>query len=384
MLQRRRVPAIPATDVVAFSSPPLPERPRRNRPPIRIPSHISRSRPSSRHTFPLAATPGQSIPDVRPLWPRTRFPQGGRLPTQRYTMARYSAAVRVPMDLGANRHGVDMGPSAIRYADIDDKLRVLGHEVVNLDTIHVPDADTRAPGDPRLRYLEQIVTATNELAQRVRQCIEQNTLPLVLGGDNAISLGSIAGVANARGPIGVIWLDAHGDFNTSETTPSGNIHGMILAALAGYGDQRLIDVGGPGRKVDPRKIVIVGARDLDPGEKTLLRQAGVNVRTIADIDRRGMSAIIGEALALAGEGANGVHIMFDMDVVDPSEAPGVGTPVAGGITYREAHLAMEMVAESGKLLSLDLVEVNPILDTHNRTALLATELALSALGKRIF
>jgi len=290
----------------------------------------------------------------------------------------------VPMDLGQNRHGVDMGPSAVRYADLDDKLRALGHEVVNLDTIHVPDADTRAPGDPTLRYLEPIVVATNELARRVQQCLEQNTLPIVLGGDNSISLGSIAGTANARGPIGVIWFDAHGDFNTPETTPSGNIHGMILASLAGYGDQRLIEVGGPGRKVDPHKIVIVGARDLDPGEKVLLRQAGVHVRTIADIDRRGMSAVTGEALALAGAGTNGIHVMFDMDVVDPSEAPGVGTPVAGGITYREAHLAMEMVAESGKLLSLDLVEVNPILDNHNRTALLATELALSAVGKRIY
>jgi arginase len=290
----------------------------------------------------------------------------------------------VPMDLGQNRHGVDMGPSAVRYADLDDKLRALGHEVVNLDTIHVPDADTRAPGDPTLRYLEPIVVATNELARRVQQCLEQNTLPIVLGGDNSISLGSIAGTANARGPIGVIWFDAHGDFNTAETTPSGNIHGMILASLAGYGDQHLIGVGGPGRKVDPHKIVIVGARDLDPGEKVLLRQAGVHVRTIADIDRRGMSAVTGEALALAGADTNGIHVMFDMDVVDPSEAPGVGTPVAGGITYREAHLAMELVAESGKLLSLDLVEVNPILDNHNRTALLATELALSAVGKHIY
>jgi arginase len=292
--------------------------------------------------------------------------------------------VSVPMDLGQNRHGVDMGPSAIRYADLDDKLRAIGHEVVNLDTIHVPDADTRAPGDPRLRYLDQIVAASNEVARHVQQCVERGILPIVLGGDNSISLGSIAGAARARGPIGVVWFDAHGDFNTPETTPSGNIHGMILAALAGYGDPRLIGVGGPGRKVDPQRIAIVGARDLDPGEKELLREAGVHVRTIADIDRRGMSEVTAEALRLAGEGTNGIHVMFDMDVVDPSEAPGVGTPVHGGITYREAHLAMEMVAESGKLVGLDIVEVNPILDTYNRTALLATELALSAVGKRIF
>jgi len=292
--------------------------------------------------------------------------------------------ISVPMDLGQNRHGVDMGPSAIRYADLDDKLRALGHEVTNLDTIHVPDADTRAPGDPKLKYLEPIVAAADRLAEDVRGCVARGDLPIALGGDNSISLGSISGAANARGPIGVIWFDAHGDFNTAETTPSGNIHGMILAALAGYGDPRLVNVAGRGPHVDPKKIVIVGARDLDPGEKRLLREAGVNVRTIADIDRRGMSDVTREALELAGAGTNGVHVMFDMDVVDPSEAPGVGTPVPGGITYREAHLAMEMVAESGKLLSLDLVEVNPILDTHNRTAMLATELALSAVGKRIF
>lgn len=292
--------------------------------------------------------------------------------------------ISVPMDLGQNRHGVDMGPSAIRYADLDDKLRVLGHEVVNFDTIHVPDADTRAPGDPRLKYLEPIVVAANQLAEDVRGCVARGDLPIVLGGDNSISLGSISGTANARGPIGVIWFDAHGDFNTAETSPSGNIHGMILAALAGYGDPRLVNVAGSGPHVDPKRIVIVGARDLDLGEKRLLREAGVNVRTIADIDRRGMSDVTREALELAGNGTNGIHVMFDMDAVDPSEAPGVGTPVPGGITYREAHLAMEMVAESGKLLSLDLVEVNPILDTHNRTAMLATELALSAVGKRIF
>jgi arginase len=294
------------------------------------------------------------------------------------------ALISVPMDLGANRHGVDMGPSAIRYADIDDKLRALGHEVANLDTIHVPDADTRSPGEPKLKYLEPIVAATNELSRHVQQSVARGDLALVLGGDNAISLGSISGTANARGPIGVLWFDAHGDFNTAETTPSGNIHGMILAALAGYGDSRLVNVGGPGPHVNPKHIVIVGARDLDPGEKALLREAGVHVRTMADIDRRGMGEVVREALALTAEGTNGLHVMFDMDVVDPSAAPGVGTPVHGGITYREAHLALEMVAESGRLLSLDLVEVNPILDRENQTAILATELALSALGKRIY
>jgi arginase len=292
--------------------------------------------------------------------------------------------IGVPMDLGADRSGVDMGPSAIRYAGIADKLSALGHQVRNLHEVPVPHPDIHAPGDPKLKYLEQIVTATNQLAQEVEKVAASGALPLVLGGDNAISLGSIAGVAKARGPIGVLWLDAHGDFNTAETSPSGNIHGQILAALAGYGDERLVNVGGEGAKVAPEHIVIVGARSLDSGERVLLHEAGVNVRTIADIDRRGMSEVAQEALSLATTGTNGVYVMLDMDVMDPSEAPGVGTPVPGGITYREAHLVMEMVAESGKLLGLDLVEVNPILDRENKTAILATELALSAAGKHIF
>lgn len=290
----------------------------------------------------------------------------------------------VPMDLGADRRGVDMGPSAIRYADISDKLLALGHTVDNLDSIQVPEPETRNPGDPRLKYLDQIVACSNELAQRVEARIRQGSVPIILGGDHSISLGSISAAANAYGTIGVIWFDAHGDFNTAETSPSGNIHGMILAALAGLGDPRLVNVGGAGPHVDPRRIVIVGARDLDAGECALLRQAGVHVRTMTDIDRRGMDDVTEEAIALATDGASSLHVSFDMDVVDPSEAPGVGTPVHGGITYREAHLAMELVAESGRLGSLDLVEVNPILDRENRTAILATELALSAVGKRIY
>jgi arginase len=300
------------------------------------------------------------------------------------TLAMKISLIGVPMDLGADRSGVDMGPSAIRYAGIADKLGALGHKVRNLHEVAVPHPDVHTPGDPKLKYLEQIVAATNELAKRVEKVAADGALPLVLGGDNSISLGSIAGVAKARGPIGVLWLDAHGDFNTDETSPSGNIHGQILAALAGYGDERLVNVGGMGAKVAPEHIVIVGARDLDSGERALLHEAGVNVRTIADIDRRGMSDVAQEALTLATMGTNGVYVMLDMDVMDPSEAPGVGTPVPGGITYREAHLMMEMVAESGKLLGLDLVEVNPILDRENKTAILATELALSAAGKHIF
>lgn len=290
----------------------------------------------------------------------------------------------VPMDLGADRRGVDMGPSAIRYADISDKLHALGHDVDNLDSLQVPEPETRHPGDPRLKYLDQIVSCANELAQRVAARIQQGSVPIVLGGDHSISLGSVSGSANAYGKIGVIWFDAHADFNTVETSPSGNIHGMILAALAGLGAPQLVNVAGGGPHLDPHRIVVVGARDLDEGERALLRQTGVHVRTMTDIDRRGMDEVTREAIQLAMDGAEALHVSFDMDVVDPSEAPGVGTAVHGGITYREAHLAMELVAECGRLGSLDLVEVNPILDRENRTAILATELALSAVGKRIF
>ena len=290
----------------------------------------------------------------------------------------------VPMDLGADRRGVDMGPSAIRYAGLDEKLRALGHEVDSLDTIPVPEPETRAPGDPRLKYLDPIVAVAAETADCVADQLARGALPVVLGGDHSISLGSVAGAVRARGVLGLLWLDAHGDFNTAETSPSGNIHGMVLAALAGLGDARLVNAAGVGPQVDPRRVAIVGARDLDPGERELLRKAKVRVYTMSDIDRRGVADVVHEAIALLGEGTTGLHVSFDVDVVDPSEAPGVGTPVHGGVTYREAHLAMELVAESGQLTSLDIVEVNPILDRENRTAILAAELVLSAVGKAIF
>lgn len=292
--------------------------------------------------------------------------------------------IGVPMDLGADRRGVDMGPSAIRYADLSEKLTAIGHQVDNLDAIQVPEPETRSPGDPHLKYLEPILKAADELARDVETRMRQQSFPIIMGGDHSIALGSVSGAANAKKPIGVIWFDAHADFNDSQTSPSGNIHGMILAALAGYGDPRLVNLAGGGPHVDPAKIAIVGARDLDLGERDLLHKAGVHVFTMTDIDRLGMDAVTRQAIEIAGAGTTGFHVSFDMDVVDPREAPGVGTPVPGGITYREAHLAMELVCESGRMLSLDLVEVNPILDRENRTAVLATELALSALGKRIF
>ncbi|MFI5273618.1 MAG: arginase [Ktedonobacterales bacterium] len=292
--------------------------------------------------------------------------------------------IGAPMDLGADRRGVDMGPSAIRYADLTEKLSNQGHTVHDLGDIHIGGPETRAAGNPHLKYLEPIVASARELAERTERAVRAGSVPLVLGGDHSISLGSIGGVASAKGTIGVIWFDAHGDFNTTDTTPSGNIHGMILAALAGFGDPALVNATGPGARLNPAHIVIVGARALDAGERDLLHQARVRVLTMADIDRRGIYDVTTEAIALATEGTNGLHVSFDMDVVDPSEVSGVGTAVHGGITYREAHSAMELVAASGRLVSMDLVEVNPILDQANRTAELATELALSATGKRIF
>lgn len=296
--------------------------------------------------------------------------------------------ISVPMDLGADRRGVDMGPSAIRYADIVDKLVALGHSVESAPPIPVTEPEAikaaHAGREPHAKHLDAIIAATSLLAERVASSISAGAVPITLGGDHSIALGSISGAARARSPLGVIWFDAHGDFNTTATTPSGNVHGMILASLTGLGESRLVGVGGPGAKIDPKRLVIVGARALDLKERELLRQAGVTVLTMSDIDRRGMEAITREALSIALDGAAGLHVSFDLDVMDPAEAPGVGTPVPGGMTYREAHLAMEMVAESERLTSLDLVEVNPILDHHNQTAILATELALSALGKRIF
>ena len=295
--------------------------------------------------------------------------------------------IGVPLDLGADRRGVDMGPSAIRYASITDRLCMLGHEVLDLGNIAVEGRETRMPGDPRLKYLDQIVQACGKLAERTSESISNGALPITLGGDHSAALGSVSGVANALGDIGVIWFDAHADFNTAQTSPSGNIHGMILAALAGYGDHRLVDTAKKANKqahVDPDRIAIVGARDLDPGEVILLREAGVHVFPMSEIDRRGIYEVTHEALRVVSHGTKGFHVSFDMDVVDPSEAPGVGTPVHGGITYREAHMALELVAENGKMVSLDFVEVNPILDQANRTAILATELALSATGKRTF
>ncbi|HVB74503.1 MAG TPA: arginase [Ktedonobacteraceae bacterium] len=300
--------------------------------------------------------------------------------------------IGVPLDLGASKHGADLGPHAIRYAglnlhpQIDEQLRKLGHPLIDEGNLAVPSFQIKPEhiNDPRLRYLEPIIEVCQNLAVAVERHCGPEDFPLVIGGDHSIALGSITGVVKARGPVGVIWIDAHADFNTPESTPSGNIHGMSLAALVGIGDRRLVELGGIGRKVDPTRVVIIGSRDLDPGERAFLREVGVNVFTMKEIDRLGLAAVMEQAIDLATRDTNGLHISFDMDAVDPDYAPGVGTRVAGGLTYREAHLSLELIADSGKMTSLEIVEVNPTFDSENRTATLAAELILSAFGKRIF
>lgn len=292
--------------------------------------------------------------------------------------------IGAPIDLGAGRRGVDMGPSAIRYAGLGERLGQLGYTIIDEGNVTVPPPETFPIEHPHLKYLDPILVACEELVKVVERSSGPGDIPLVIGGDHSLALGSITGAVKARGSVGVIWIDAHADFNTDQTTPSGNIHGMPLAALAGFGDERLVNIGGFHPKISPAHIAIVAARDLDPGERDLLHEQHVHVFTMKDIDHLGLPETIARALEIATSDTNGLHVSFDMDCMDPREAPGVGTPVRGGITYREAHLAMELVADAGKLTSMDVVEVNPILDQENRTANLAVELILSAFGKRIF
>jgi arginase len=291
--------------------------------------------------------------------------------------------IGVPMDLGADRRGVDIGASAIRYAGLNDQLRRLDYEVHDIGNIVVPQPESQPSGNARLKYLEPIIKVAQELADTVTDALKANEFPLILGGDHSIALGSMTGVTRLHKDIGVLWIDAHADFNTEETTPSGNIHGMVLAALAGLGNSRLTGIDGWTPKLNAQRIVIIGARDLDHGERDLLRTHQIHVFTMSDIDQRGISDVMREALAIAGTASDGIHLSLDMDALDPVHAPGVGTPVRGGLSYREAHLAMELIADSGRLIAMDVVEVNPILDRENATALLAVELVMSALGKKI-
>lgn len=291
--------------------------------------------------------------------------------------------IGAPMDLGADRRGVDMGPSAIRYAGLSDRLQRLGHTVHDIGNIVIPQPESQPLGNPHVKYLEPIVGVSEDLASIVTAALKEGEFPLILGGDHSIALGSISGIAQVHKNVGVIWIDAHADFNTDETTPSGNIHGMILAALTGIGHERLTQVGGYAPKLLFENLVIIGARDLDIGEQELLRSHNIHVFTMSEVDQYGVPDVLRRALAIAGKDGQPLHLSLDMDALDPRDAPGVGTPVRGGLSYREAHLAMELIANSRQLVSMDAVEVNPILDSENATARLAVELILSALGKKI-
>ena len=295
--------------------------------------------------------------------------------------------IGVPVDLGAGRRGVDMGPSAIRIADLEPRLEHLGHKVTDSGDLDVTIPETQKVGEGKLRYKAPILATCAELCERVDGSLERGRLPLVLGGDHSLAIGSIAGssghFAKQGDAIGLIWFDAHGDANTPETTPSGNIHGMSLAVALGLGDAELVNLGGRAPKVLARNAVLIGVRDLDPGEREVLKKSGVHVYTMRDLDERGMRDVVNEAITEAGDGTAGIHLSIDLDVVDPEDAPGTGTPVWGGVTYREAHLAMELLADRAQIVAVDLVEVNPVLDTQNMTGILAAELAQSILGKRI-
>jgi arginase len=295
------------------------------------------------------------------------------------------AIIGVPVDLGAGRRGVDMGPSAIRYVGLKERLEALGHQVRDTGNVAVSVAEQFDPPMPgeKLRYLEPLVAMNTALAKRVAGVVAEGMFPLVLGGDHSLAIGSVAGAAQGR-RIGLIWIDAHADFNTPETTPSGNIHGMSVAALTGRGHPSLTSVLGSAPVLREKDIVMIGTRDIDVEEREALRDSGIHVFTMHDVDRRGLATVMDEAIVRASTGTAGFYLSFDMDVLDPTQAPGVGTPVLGGLSYREAHLAMEMVCESDHLLGMDLVEVNPILDQRNATAELAVAFALSALGKRIY
>jgi len=300
---------------------------------------------------------------------------------------RFIEVIGVPVDLGAGRRGVDMGPSAIRIADLEVRLEQLGHKVEDFGDLDVMIPETQKVGEGKLRYKTPILAYCEELRAAVEQALEKNRLPLVLGGDHSIAVGSIAGstgfYARQGESLGLIWFDAHGDANTPETTPSGNIHGMSLAISLGLGDHDLVNLGGRAPKVHARNTVLIGIRDLDSGERDTLKKSGVIVYTMRDLDERGMRDVVDEAIRLASDGTAGIHLSFDMDVVDPEDAPGTGTPVWGGVTYREAHLAMEMLNDRAHIVAIDIVEVNPVLDTQNMTGTLAAELAQSVLGKRI-
>ena len=295
--------------------------------------------------------------------------------------------IGVPLDLGGGRRGVDMGPSAFRIANIGDQITTLGRTVIDKGDLPAPIPETQRPADKKKKYIRDIAKVCQKLYDLTSKSLDDGALPLVLGGDHSLAAGSVAASADwlrrtTSKPLGLIWVDAHGDMNTPATTESGNVHGMPLAALLGQEPHELASIGSM-PSVLPQNTVLVGIRNLDQREKDQIRASGIHVFTMKDIDRDGIAKVAERAIELASKGTGGVHVSFDMDVCDPLIAPGVGTPVKGGFDYREAHMIMELVADSGQLVALDLVEVNPTLDLRNTTAEFGTELALSALGKGI-
>jgi len=293
----------------------------------------------------------------------------------------------VPLDLGQERRGVDMGPSAVRAAGLNQALKSLGHEVEDAGNIHVRLPEEQPFGSQSAKYLKEIAETAQEVAERVCQTLADGYFPVSLGGDHSMAVGTVAGVAkyyhDRNQEIGCLWIDAHADMNTPETSPSGNVHGMPFAASLGHGPESLTNIFGFAPKLRPKNCALIGIRDLDGHERQVVRASGVNLFTMREVDEMGMRNVMDRAITLASKGTAGFVVSFDMDVVDPDDAPGVGTPVRGGITYREAHLALEMIADSGKMLAFELVEINPIIDVMNKTAILGVGFTASALGKRI-
>jgi len=295
--------------------------------------------------------------------------------------------IGVPMDLGASRRGVDMGPSAVRVAGLNVRLKQLGRQVEDVGNVTVPQPEEQPYGEKKAKYLGEIAETCKTLSEFVQKALDEDCFPLVLGGDHSIAAGTVAGAAahfhKTSKRIGFIWLDAHGDMNTPDTSPSGNVHGMPLAAIMGSGPAELTGLAGITPMVEPRSVSLVGIRDLDAKERRFVKESGVHVFTMRDIDERGMREVMAEALRFASDDTAGIAVSLDMDFVDPSDAPGVGTPVRGGVTYREAHLALEMIADARSMISFELVEINPVIDLHNTTATLGVELIQSGLGKKI-
>lgn len=298
----------------------------------------------------------------------------------------------VPLDHGAGRRGVGMGPSALRVGGLHNALTLLGCTVTDRGDIDIAAPETLAAGDSRARYLTLISAVCARVCREVVEVLQAGGLPLIIGGDHSLAIGTLSGVAaylrarrtgDQAAPPGLIWFDAHCDINTPQSSPSGNIHGMPLACLLGHGPAALTTIGGAGAKLDAARCALVGVRDIDVAERSLLKASGIRIFTVADIDKRGMAAVMEEALAIASAPSGMLHVSFDVDVLDPEVAPGTGTTKPGGLTYREAHLGLEMVADCARLTSMEMVEVNPTLDLQNRTAELAVELIASALGKRI-